>query len=338
MKYVSLIGAMRLYGSKIKDYRGMTHLNHSMANKAFDQDQDYRPFDINRTVGPQGQVINRLRFIHPGDIIQAYGPQLPDTVEMYPILELEWLKDELALEEESMQVLLQLGYMFICRFLAWGLSVNNITPRTWLEYLELYDDCTRELDVLGDAPAVLSQKKLPVVFYPKLRAWSIVLLYGTDFNELMGRCKNQTSSLKEMYHHIPILLSMFMVEFCADRLGSWYNAKKIDMENELKDMMDDYAKALNRNSQTFTYGTASSVTTRDMDFICSILRHIYSKLHDLNADAGIISIREYEHIRGPEPKYGSVRLSGFDINWREEMQRVEKEKKEQAQGAVSGEV
>lgn len=129
---------------------------------------------------------------------------------------------------------------------------------------------------------------------------------------------------------MPVLLSLFMVEFCDGKLKNWPKQLRIDMENRIRDTMDGFSRYRFLTSDAFTYGRCMSITSADIAMVRSMFTMILDRISDLNSNIGVISYGNYRYVKGPEMMRASVRLTGMGIDWEEEMKRAEKEEKEQA--------
>ena len=129
---------------------------------------------------------------------------------------------------------------------------------------------------------------------------------------------------------MPVLLSLFMVEFCDGKLKNWPKQLRIDMENRIRDTMDGFSRYMFLTSDAFTYGRCMSITSADIAMVRSMFTMILDRISDLNSNIGVISYGNYRYVKGPEMMRASVRLTGMGIDWEEEMKRAEKEEKERA--------
>lgn len=337
MKYISLLHVMRNFGDRIKSCRSLCPVSSDLSNNtAFEGNTwlkpDVRPFTIeNAAADPEtGQVLNMITIRETVDRERVFDRHLPATLPFPPFLELEWLKTEIPLSDSMYDVMMQIACMFTLQIVTFmRTDAARTTPEIWLAYLEEHG-ITIEVEDLEDAPAILQSCELSDLKLPKYRSWATLLMYGPDFPKLFKICNDQSSSFKEFYHHMPVLLSLFMVEFCDGKLKNWPKQLRIDMENRIRDTMDGFSRYRFLTSDAFTYGRCMSITSADITMVRSMFTMILDRISDLNSNIGVISYGNYRYVKGPEMMRASVRLTGMGIDWEEEMKRAEKEEKERA--------
>lgn len=328
---------MRNFGDRIKSCRSLCPVSSGLSNNtAFEGNTrlkpDVRPFTIeNAAADPEtGQVLNMVTIRETVDRERVFDRHLPATLPFPPFLELEWLKTEMPLSDSMYDVMIQIACMFTLQIVTFmRTDAARTTPEIWLAYLEEHG-ITIEVEDLEDAPAILQSCELSDLKLPKYRSWATLLMYGPNFPKLFDVCDNQSSSFKEFYHHMPVLLSLFMVEFCDGKLKNWPKQLRIDMENRIRDTMDGFSRYRFLTSDAFTYGRCMSITSADIAMVRSMFTMILDRISDLNSNIGVISYGNYCYVKGPEMMRASVRLTGMGINWEEEMKRAEEEEKERA--------
>lgn len=337
MKYVSLIELMRLYGRSIMECHSVLHLDYRVTSRALQSDIDYRPFAIeSKTDAETGQVLNTLAFncdVDKRPLISYTA--VPDAkIVLPPILEVEWLKGVLDLGDETVEVLNQLGYMLTAWpiLYTWASEVGRTADNEgiWMDFLE-DEDVIMEVETLKDTAKILAARPLPRVELPKIKSWNTIMVYAAHFPNLIERCKNQSVWVKEIYYHMPVLLALFMRDYCSDGLDGWSKHARLAMESTLQKDIHELITCIRDTSQAYTYGMSMSMTAKDIEFLRLILTIIYDKIHELNVDIGLISFSEYKNVSGPEAIRADVRLSGMRIDWDRELRRVEEEKKKQAE-------
>lgn len=337
MKYISLLHVMRNFGDRIKSYRSLCQVSPDLSNNvAFEGNTwlkpDVRPFTIeNVAADPEtGQAMNTVTIRETVDRERVFNGHIPAVLPFPPFLELEWLKTEMPLSDSMYDVMMQIACMFTLQIVTFmRIDTDRTTPEMWLAYLE-ERGMTIEVEDLEDTPAILQSCELSDLKLPKYRSWATLLMYGPNFPKLFDVCDNQSSSFKEFYHHMPVLLSLFMVEFCDGKLKNWPKQLRIDMENRIRDTMDGFSRYMSLTSDTFTYGRCMSITSADIAMVRSMFTMILDRISDLNSNIGVISYGNYCDVKGPEMMRASVRLTGMGINWEEEMKRAEEEEKERA--------
>lgn len=332
MKYISLLHVMRNFGDQIKSCHSLCRVHSYLSNMALENNADMRLFTIeNGTADPEtGQIMNTVTMSDAINSQMVFDMHIPTTLHFPPFLELEWLKTEMPLSDSMYDVMMQIACMFTLRIVGF-IKIDDYMPtsETWLAYLE---ECGIIIDVedLEDAPAILQTCELSDVKLPKHRSWAMFLMYGPDFPKLFDICNGQSSSFKEFYHHMPVLLSLFMVEFCEGKLENWPKQLRIDMENRIRETMEGFSRYVVAAVDMLTYGRCVSITSADITIVKSMFNMILKRIRDLNSDIGLISYNDYCYVKGPEMIQASVRLTRMGINWEKEMDRAEKEEKEQA--------
>lgn len=337
MKYLSLIGLMSMYGSGIKDRHSMYNLNHQVTNIGIQAKEDFNPFIIETGTNEKNymtdanpeQVMNKLT----SNNIIAHANFILDTFIVPPILEIEWLKNELGLDDEYVEVMNQLGYAYMVWIMTWIYYTNTDTDR-WLSYME-EQKAIIEVEDIEDAPYILIADPMPNVTLPKIRNWSDVLVYGSDFPSVYRKCVNQAVAFKELYHQIPVILAIFMRDYCGNKLNNWSKALCLSIENEVQDYLIKLEGYRTNDRSIYTYSLSSGITNKDRDLISNVLTIICDKLHSINAKIGLISYTNYENIRGPEKINASVRLTGMNIKWNDEICKANEKKKQELTDAES---
>lgn len=332
MKYLSLIELMRVYGSDIKESHCMMHPFLKIVDNNDDADVDCTPFTITQDMDPaSGQVFNTLAL--KKDIRSQFlvpQPPLCDAVyTMPPILEIEWLKDELDLDDENVDALQMIGYMHMLWVLQgsnFANELNHYDPAAYMRRLESLD-AVIEVEDVSDTAKILMARPLPFVRLPVIRSYNTSLMYGTDFVSIFNLCNEMAYSFKEMYLHLPVMLSLFMRDIYGCKLSNWSKANQLNMEDKLKKMIAAFDQDTNCGPGKLSYSLGTVITQDDVELVRFVLTLVYDKLHELNADVGTVSYRIYKRVSGPDMTMASVRLWDMDIRWEEEMRRAEEEKK-----------
>ncbi len=329
MKYISLIRLMDLYGQWVKEFHAVLTLRYP---EPFNADREYMPFFITESQNREtGQVSNLLV---PETCTDRLMCCLSDKrADMPPVLEIEWMRGKMNLDDEQMDVVVQLSYLYIWDILDWIYLKNewNLSNLWWRKYLE-DEGVIIEVEELKDVPAILGTTELWSIKIPSVKTWTDYAVYGTDFEEVLCLCRKQTNKLSLFYYHLPILLSMFLCDYERDKLGSWTKRARLDAENMVANYLDDFTRAYRIQQDKYTYYMATSITDKDIHLLTSVFSIIDSKLKEINSNMGLISFWEYEKISEPKEDYGpqiikaDVRLTYMDILWSDEIRRVEAEK------------
>ena len=331
MKYISLIKILEAYGHEMKTAGYLKALGYQAIQNSYERGMDMRPFLITQMVEQgTGQRMQTLRFHATDSIHGVYAVQFPNPFILPPVLEFEWLQQELELPKDVSEALEQLFYMLIMHLTAFLSEFRN-RPITngeseGIEYRRYMEQEGLIIDVeeLGDAPAVLMPNPLSEMKLPKYRSYNTVLFYAADFRTFYHLCKEQSDSFHELYIHIPVMLALFMLSYCHDGLSQWSKHARLSMETEMKTHIENLVVVSSYQGDC-TYARSGRITTADRDFIRSIFMIIRDKLHDMNQNLGLISYSTYSSVTGPETVSADVQLSGMTIDWKEEMLRVKEE-------------
>lgn len=328
MKYISLMEVMRQYGSYIKDYRSTRQLSYEITSKSFDADVNYTTFDIETgTPDGAGQVMKTVTIRESVNRNTAINPYVPTQSVMPPILEMEWMRAVADLPDGVFSILEHMAYMFMIMIITWGEHMVQIVDENYFNETMERLHIIKEVDDLDDTALILLACELPSISLPKIRSWTLCYMYGTSFQSLMRLCKQQSQVFKELYFHLPILLAMFMVSYEATDLKEWSKSERISIENDLEDLIAGFGPYNIVPGNNYTYGGSTSITQRDKELLELVFNFIRGKIHSMNSNVGLITYTSYTNIRGPEITHASVRLSGIDINWRDELNKAEEEKK-----------
>lgn len=325
MRYVSLVNIMRAYGRMIAANHMLKELGNGATSLSYNFSAYYEPFIIGSDIDENSQQVTKRLYFKKNQPHVVFRDNIPDFIDMPPVLEMEWLKNKLDLSSRDYEALEQLSYMYICHFLSWTVD-EDPSYDAWTRYME-ESECIVEVEELDDAPDILLAEPLHKISMPKSRySWSINLLYGHNFYELFNRCNDWTSRFKGVYYHLPLILSLFMIDYETNGLHWLDKSDRVDMENITRNYISDLNLLSKRESDRLTYGVSSGITTADTDFLQDVFDVIAGKLHDINTNIGVISYNVYNNIRGPEITQGSVRLADMKIRWNDEMERVKLEK------------
>lgn len=327
MKYISLLHVMRGYGEAVQSCHSMHAVHTELSNKQFDANIDLKPFDIDTTTEPEtGQVTNTVTVRDQIDRAKAFWATMPASLPLYPFLELEWLRQKMPLSDIEYNIMVQLSCMYMIQVIAFKQRNDiNINAESWLAYLERHE-MVIEVEEVEDTPVILQACMLPSVKIPKIRSWNTLLLYGHGFQLLFDQCNGQSTSFKEFYYHMPVLLSMFMVDYYGNKLENWSKELRLEAESTIRETINDFTRYAVTPNDMFTYGTTMNITSADVTLVSTMFTTVMEMITDMNADMGLISYYSYCNVRGPERIRASVRLTNMDIDWCEEMDRADKEK------------
>ena len=330
MKYVSLYEIMRLYGNRVNDMHNWFKMRYDVTTQQINSRDDFTPFQIEEGAitnaneylknSPDGQTLNIINVNE-----EVIRDAITFTFIMPPILEIEWLKTVLNISDEHMKVLNQMGYLMIIWIITWN---NKDTATERLQYMA-NKGIIKDVEDLADVPQILSNDPLPNMALPKIYGYDNILLYGTTFPSLYRKCRAQSTSFKELYYHMPILLTLFMRDYEADKLSDWSKGLRLTIENEIKEQLQNWTFVRPMNHSIYGYGLTSGFSTLDVTFLVTMLTFINEKLHKMNTEIGLITYNEYIDVKGPEIIKADVRLCALGINWYDEIERANKEKEQE---------
>lgn len=335
MNYISLFELMRYYGTRVREMKSGRTLNSSIES-SFNHQTDYRPFDIRTDRQDDGHVCNTLsiRTVYKPNTYWGrgqLGAQYPKNIMMPPILETEWIASVMGLPQDQKELLTQLAYEFVIYVLSWEVEMHSNVGTEWTEHMRA-NGILMDVDSMEDVPEILAAVKMnfPPSSMHRVKTWYTVIAYGTGFSDVYAECSKRSTFIGEVYLHLPVLLSLFMCDYCQNKMADWSKADRLNMENELSGLIANLNGNLMGNvngiveSDRYTYAVTTRLTSTDIRFIRSMVTLMFDRLHELNADIGTINYGNYTIIKGPEHIRACVRLTGMKINWKEEMSRDKK--------------
>lgn len=331
MKYISLIRLMLLYGSFVDSQKRVPELRWTQRYSQGD-DNGFTVFSIiTSTDNETGQVMKQISAANNKDDRERleYGDfYIDDDCILPPVLETEWLKKQFNMTDDQYEVMQQLSYMLIMNVVQWRTVRHVRGTRSLFDYL-CSENVIMDVEELEDTPVILSKIERYPIHYPKIRSWKDVLLYGVDFRQLYEKCNNQSSSFREIYAHLPLLMSLFMVDYYGTKLEDWDKSSRLYWENTTQDYVNELSKriVLSRRPE-YTYGRSTNITQYDLSFVHFVFSLVYDLIHELNTNIGRISYFNYKNIHGPEKIQATLCLDNMRINWNKEIERAEREKKE----------
>lgn len=339
MEYISLYNVMRIYGSQVKETRQLINLNWYCTSQQF-TNRISHPFEIeNRIDLETHQEIQKVGFrdaqmaqdgyfgTHTGLDTFIRRRLAGGQNILPPVMEIEWMAETLGLSKTHKDVLIQISYSYIMHiwmFCRKYIALDDVTETTCKEFLSM-NGALQELDNLSDC-CFITRDPLPSIRGINFRIWNVMLFYSSDLLHLIKTCCDQSMTIKSLYLHAPIIMTLFMLDDYSGRIKEWNSEKKYEMEKLLKeicDMIDNMSVVL---SNYHTYGMYASLTEADQTFLKSMYEIMYNKLSELNSNIGTISYETYLNMRDSKKTNANVRLSNMRINWSDEMRRAEKEK------------
>lgn len=335
MKYLSLIQFMKKYAQYAKVNRRFVGLPWDEVCHVPEEGGKYNPFRIVPETDSDTQPMNRI-FRH-GDISTQFSrTNIPGMCDLPPILEMEWLNGKLDLGEEIMDVLNQLSYYMVIVIMG---DMNNAIPGQWKERLE-EEDVIIEVEELEDAGIILLQKKgeLPLINDPRTREYNAYFYYKNTMRAYIYdfmQFANSETKFARLYLHLPVILSMFMIDYYGNKLKYWNEETRITVENKLQKLVTTYNfHVANDELDLYTYARCNRHTNKDRDLFTTVMQDILTKLLTVNSDMGIISIWTYTHVTGPERRHASIQIASLNANWKDEiseeaMRKMDENRKEE---------
>ena len=329
MRYVSLLKTMSAYGYAIADHRDHREIGHRIMGMGLDQRGNNAMFTIETTApDEQGQLTKMLRFRDIADADHLFSQPISPFITVPPIVEIEWMRENLELEETQMNVLEHMAYLFVMHVLEWFTRFESMESGYYVSLLEQKGSII-DVEELEDTPRILSTMLCPSQKLPKISYYDVHYMYGANFPELFRSCKEKSRLDRVYYFNLPMLLTAFVVDFYGTNLNQWLKATRLSIEEELKACLatlDSLAHRMRSVHNVDTYGRGYELSDRDMALLTAVFRTICNTLHERNVNIGLISYSEYKGITGPDTTHASVRLAGMNINWNTEIKRANDEK------------
>lgn len=335
MKYLSLIKIMRAYGFKIKDYHRLVCVETYLPNFPVENGQNCAPFSIRpsseieaTTYGfSKGQELKHLNLLYAN--ASRHRANIPTSIDVPPLLEIEYMrtKKEPDLNDEILNVLEQLGYLFItCLLTDYNSTVGH---NEWINMLNAWDTVI-DVEDIEDTPVILSKTAFPSVKFPTVRSWRDVLRYETNVWNLILAC-NDGNVYHKLYRHLPIIFSMFMVDYYGTKLDNWSKQTRLSLEQKMREIVVIDDRIDQHHIDMYTYGCALAMTNKDYDLLIIIFNFMRDKLQKINQSMDKISTNQYLYIKGPDVRSASVVLSDISINWDDEIDRMETEEENETE-------
>lgn len=315
MKYISLLAVANWYAHHTKDRRSLSRICAPSGYQG-------RMLTIRQTTAETGQIMKNISTVVPQFLYHNFHTGYLTDAEMFPIMEIEYMKKTLPFGDPVFEVLEHMAYFYIVMAMFPG---SQLRMDSWAD--EVNDSgCIKELEDIEDALLVMEKQKFFESAAPKIAEYETYIFSDTDFLSLFYRCEKQTTKLMEFYYHIPVLLSIFLVDNERLNFNTWTKTQRIRLVEEINYLHDMFSEYRLINMNHYSYGTSANPTDADRDFVFTIFDYIVGKIKNKNAKMGIISYDDYTDVRGPEHIEATVRLSNMHINWDEEIERAEQEK------------
>lgn len=320
MKYISLLSVAELYGEVVKNQHDTQRLN-------TDGCTGQRWLEIIPHTDETGQVWKNIRqirqavdkiFLH---FIAPNAQVVCATVP--PIMEIEYMKQALPFGADIFDVMEHTAYLYIIIVLLQWTKTSD-----WSQGLD--DGCIQELEDIKDALFVMEKNELTKRTCPKYAAYQLKILYGHDFSELFHRCTAQTLKMDELYYHLPVLLSMFLLDE-HHNFETWSENALLNMTDEIKNQVNEFCN-YDLVSTGYSYGMGRYWTTGDRDFMKIVFNYIMKEINKKKNQPKAISYQSYQRFNGPDRISTKIKLVDMSVSWDEEIERAEREKQKQQEG------
>lgn len=346
MKYLSLKWLMRKYSSIVRENRRYEYLSATyMTVNALSR----KLFDIIPQRDPEtGQIIKVLQPF-TSQVFGVTKDFIPRSLDMYPILELEWCKETGNLDEESFEVLENIAYAVFLLILS--KNIRTYGSITEVQLVERYHNNMErwnlivELEDIQDAPRILSRvtlsddRKTSIKDIPGMGN----LFCGLTFESLMAFCtegvtKTHTldiSHLRSWYAGLPFLYSFFLldkenmltVNDVRDRM--WI----FDARQTIMNVLSRIAFMKKRPEtlalpDIYTCCQLRTLTIKDLEFIETLLGRIQNGLDQLIQKFGVFTYCRYRAFHSETSMKAIVRLDGMRRDWNAALEDAEEEKEE----------
>lgn len=347
MKYLSLKWLMRKYSSIVRENHRYEYLNAAYATA---NTLSRKIFDIIPQKDPEtGQIIKVLQPF-TSRVFSVTKDFIPRSLDMYPILELEWCKETGNLDEESFEVLENIAYAVFLLMLSKNMrTYGSITE---VQLVERYHNNMErwnlivELEDIQDAPRILSRVTLPDDRKMNVRDVPGLgnLFCGLTFESLMAFCtegitKTHTldaSHLRSWYAGLPFLYSFFLLDkentLTADdgRDRMWIFDARQTIMNALSRVafMKKRPETL-ALPDIYTYCQLLTLTIKDLEFVEALLGRIQNGLDQLIQKFGVFTYCRYRAFRSETSMKAIVRLDGMRRDWNAALEEKEEEKEEE---------
>lgn len=337
MKYVSLVGVSAAIGSLSKNAKAAQRMCCAKTDRLLED--GFTPF-ITMTELDGSQLVCTLQkhpMLRTTNTFHVYDRMnILNSMRLYPVLEMQWLRGTVALSDEYMKMMDQLSYMYIAAAISRVSDDAVRTDEDWLVNVLKSYGAIVDVDEATDVPKIVMNQKLVKWDIYRNKPWQLLQLYGDSSADLILACCSFSQVFEELMLHMPLIFSMFMAEAAEGRIKGWPKGVRLNVETKLKQAMDQLAayrtKQDGQKSHLHTYCLTTYVTAADMGFVRDMLMDMAEKIEKMNEDMGIISYAQYENAgMTHSTKSAYVRLTGMDIRWDDEMARAEREKRAAAE-------
>lgn len=340
MRYLSMINLLERYNELTKEYRSLLSLNYNNSQLPLQQGASYAPFAIRTMADKDGSMIKMLTHGPGMNPDRMYTMRnMPATMQFAPILEIEWMRTLPEMPGEMVDALEQIAYFTFLNVISWR-DYNEVesTELTGFDNIMERSNFFIDTEINEETATDIYQRMIGLESRrpPKVRSWSTVYMYGSDFRELFGCCEQQSCAQKEYYLHLPMLMFMFLAEYKRTNLKYWDNGFKLRMETTMQQIIQAYNNGNDANYPVYTYGLSSGRTIRDTELLTTMFGIIKAALHECNSNIGTINIYDYNKVHGPETIRATIMLSGMNVNWQDEIIRVAHEKQVLAEHEAAG--
>lgn len=354
MKYLSLKWLMRRCSSIVRETHRYEYLSPAYVTANV---LPRKLFDIIPQKDPETGQITKVLQPFTSRVFSVTKDFIPRSLDMYPILELEWCKETGNLDEESFEVLENIAYAVFLLILSKNMRTYG-NASTEAQLVERYHNNMErwnlivELEDIQDAPRILSRVTLPddrktsIKDIPGLGN----LFCGLTFESLMASCTEgitkthvlDANHLRSWYAGLPFLYSFFLldkedtltVNDGRDRMGIF------DARQTIMNVLSRMAFIKKRPEtlalpDIYTYCQLRTLTIKDLEFIEALLGRIQNGLDQLIQKFGVFTYCRYRAFRSETSMKAIVRLDGMRRDWNVALEDTEKEEKEEEGGTFA---
>ena len=343
MKYISLKCLMRAYARKAKEHGRYKRL---LPGSSCQPGRPSRIFQISSHLEHREEGEQVVKTIQPcwSEIFGLSMRAVPPSLNVFPILELEWCRETEQIPEEEFQVLEQVAYGVLLSLLAQDLGRDiynaGFTKKDlWDRHYRVMEawDITVDADELSDAPEILSHVEVPFLSTRNIKtsSWYANLPCGGSFGTLLrffAREAEEASvwgetKAKSIYASLPFLVPFFLFDKKEWKRDTTHVRGTIilDLRQTAADLYEKTRNlrraAVSRNIQGYTYCQCSELTAMDFDLLEGALARIKADLEDLVSRIGVLPYNRYRHYRTEIPVKAVVRLGGIHRNWDDELEK-----------------
>ena len=347
MKYISLKCLMRAYARMA----GQKHVYECLLLCSTPTaDMPDQIFHISSRIVEEDGKRQMIKTVNPliQNLFGISSRILPASLEVYPILELQWYWEEIHPVEEQFRLLEQLSYAVLFCVLARNFE-SEIYNRNYMgaELSERYrrkieeEGLILEAESVKDAPKLLSHIAVPSLKKQNIRynSWRTNLPCGGPFPSLLTAYADDMwrshswddAKARAVYASLPFLAAFFGLY-----RKEWEDNGKRPVGDGVLDLrqivLNLLAKIRNLEAvpgranfpfpDTCTYAQQSTLTRADFILLTQFLITIRTGLEEMISTIGVLPYSRYRYYQANTPVKAVVRLGGIKRDWNDELENV----------------